>query len=427
MKHAFLSATALATILQFASAQDAAASGFMVRENSAESLATAYGGNGSRADEASTVFNNPAGMMHLKGDEVQLGAAVVFPSIRFDGSATVFGSAIPGNNGGNGGQIAGIPHLYGVFTINDRLKAGLAITAPFGNTINYNPLFSGRHLAVKTAAISVDINPSLAYRLNDWLSVGGGVSAQYFKFEETSAIAQFLIPGVGGPDAVSLFKGDDWAYGYNLGLLAEPSSDTRIGLTYRSKIAHNPEGTLSFTGASPLLGLKDGAATAHKLNVPATIGLSLTRDITPSWSLGADVQFSQWSTLKDVTITSANPTVVSKQGYEDSWMVALGATYQASDRLTWRGGVAWDQSPVVDKFRLVGVPDADRIEVGFGLGYRLTDSMSIDGAYAHYFSAEHASMNRSINNTDPVTGAIVLNGRYTNGLDYVAISLRYKL
>jgi long-chain fatty acid transport protein len=427
MKRPLLSATALAAIMQFAATHEAAASGFMVRENSAESLATAYGGNGSRADEASTVFNNPAGMMHLQGDEVQLGTGVVFPSIRFNGSATVLGTAIPGNNGGNGGQFTGIPHLYGVFTINDRLKAGLAITAPFGNTVNYDPNWAGRYVGVKTAALSVDINPNLAYRVNDWLSVGGGISAQWFKLEASSTIAQFLILGPTAPDAVYLFKGDDWAFGYNLGLLAEPSADTRIGLTYRSKVEHNPKGTLNFTGASPLLGLISGPATAHDLNLPATIGLSLTRDVTPSWSLGADIQFNQWSSLKQITITSANAPVVNVEGYEDSWMVSLGAAYRADDRLTLRGGLAWDQTPVGDNVRTVGVPDADRYVVGLGFGYRLTDSTSVDGAYSHYFSAEHGSMNSSVNNTDPITHAVVLHGKYTNGLDYLAISVRHKL
>src|SRR5689334_19726618 len=128
MKRALLSATALALLGQFLQMSGAVASGFLVREHSAEGLATAYAGDGSRADEAATVFNNPAGMMHLSGDEVELGSAAIFPSIRYKGSATVAGiTPLPGDNGGNGGQIQAIPHLYGVWTINDRLKAGIAV------------------------------------------------------------------------------------------------------------------------------------------------------------------------------------------------------------------------------------------------------------------------------------------------------------
>ena len=426
MKRILLATTAMICAAQLVASHEALASGFMVRENSAEALATAYAGNGSRADEASTAFNNPAGMTHINGAEVQVGAAVVFPSIKFNGSANVFGTTIPGTNGGNAGQITGIPHLYGVFDLNDRLKAGLAITAPFGNAVNYGPTFSGRYVGIKQAAISVDINPSLAYRVNDSISIGGGVSAQYAKLESSAAIAQFLILAPTVPDATYLFKGDDWGFGFNLGVLADLGNETRLGLTYRSKVDHRLKGTLNFTGASPLLGLVSGSATADA-SLPATIGLSLTHDVDPTWSFSSDVQFNQWSSFDQIIIHSANQPFVNTFNYKDSWMISVGALYHANDRLTLRGGLGWDQSPVQNGFRAVGVPDTDRYMVGIGAGYRFNDSTSVDGAYGHYFASEHATMNSSLNNTDIVTHAVVLQGKYTNGLDYVAISLRHRL
>ena len=426
MKRIFPITTAMVCVAQLVASHQALASGFMLRENSAESLATAYAGNGSRADEAATAFNNPAGMTHINGTEVQVGAAVVFPSIKFNGSAHVFAATIPGTNGGNAGQISGIPHLYGVFDLSDRLKAGLAITAPFGNAVNYGPSFSGRYVGIKQAAISVDINPSLAYRLTDSISIGGGVSAQYAKLESSAAIAQFLILAPTVPDATYLFKGDDWAFGFNFGVLADLGDETRLGLTYRSKVDHRLKGTLNFTGASPLLGLVSGSANADA-SLPATIGLSLTHDVNPTWSFSSDVQFNQWSSFDQIIIHSANIPFANIFNYKDSWMVSVGGLYHANDRLTLRGGVGWDQSPVQNGFRTVGVPDTDRYMVGIGAGYRFDDSTSLDGAYGHYFASEHASMNSSVNATDSVTHAVVLTGKYTNGLDYVAISLRHKL
>jgi long-chain fatty acid transport protein len=428
MKRALLSATALALLGQFLQMSGAVASGFLVREHSAEGLATAYAGDGSRADEAATVFNNPAGMMHLSGDEVELGSAAIFPSIRYKGSATVAGiTPLPGDNGGNGGQIQAIPHLYGVWTINDRLKAGIAVTVPFGLVTDYGTTWIGRYLAMKTLALSADINPNIAYRLNDWLSVGGGVSAQYLKLESSVAIPQFLILTPTTPDATFYFKGDDWSWGYNLGLLADIDISTRVGLTYRSAVDHKPAGPIRFTGNSPLLGLVDGPATAHDVNLPATIGLSLTHDYSSAWSVSSDVQFSQWNRLKTVVITSANAPINFVENFKDSWMVAVGATYRANDRLTWRGGVAWDQTPVTDRYRTVDIPDADRVMVGLGLGYQWDDRNIIDFGYSHYFSTEHASMNNSLNNTDSLTQAIQLQGKFNNHLDYVAFSFRHKL
>jgi long-chain fatty acid transport protein len=428
MKRALLSATALALVGQFFQISGAEASGFSVREHSAAGVGMAYAGDGSRADEAATVFNNPAGMMHLSGDEVELGTAVIFPSIHFNGSATVAGTTpLPGGNGGNGGQVMSIPHLYGVWTINDRLKAGIAVTVPFGLVTDYGTTWIGRYLAMKTLALSADINPNIAYRVNDWLSVGGGVSAQYLKLESSVAIPQFLILAPTVPDATFYFKGDDWAWGYNFGFLIEPNAMTRIGLTYRSEVDHKPEGQIRFTGASPLLGLADSAATAHNTNLPSTIGVSLTHDYSPAWTVASDIQFTRWSTVKTVTITSTNIPVAFVENFRDSWMASVGAIYHASENLTWRAGVAWDQTPVVDRWRTVDIPDADRVMLGLGLGYRWNDSNNIDFAFSHYFSTEHASMNTSFNNTDALTQAIKVQGKFNNHLDYVAISFRHKL
>jgi long-chain fatty acid transport protein len=173
--------------------------------------------------------------------------------------------------------------------------------------------------------------------------------------------------------------------------------------------------------------LIDGPATAHGVHLPATIGLSLTHDYSSAWSVSSDIQFSQWNTLKTVVITSANAPINFVENFKDSWMVAVGATYRASDRLTWRGGLAWDQAPVTDRYRTVDIPDEDRVMLGLGLGYQWNDSNIIDFGVSHYFSTAHASMNNSLNNTDSLTQAIKLQGKFNNYLDYVAISFRHKL
>jgi len=406
---------------------EAMASGFMVRENSAEAVSLVYAGNGSRADEAATVFDNPAGMMRLAGPEVELGAAVVFPSVHFSGGATIAGvTPLSGTQGGQAGQITGIPSFYAVFGVNDDIRVGLAVTAPFGNTINYKPDWVGRYVGIKTLAQSADINPSIAWRLNDRVSIGGGFSAQYLKLENSAAIPQFLIFKAPVPDATFLFNGHSWAYGYNFGVLLQPKDDTRFGLTYRSRVDHRLEGSLDFTGNSPFLGLANGRANAG-FNVPGTADASITHDVNPQWSLAADVQYNQWSAFKQVMIRSANTPITQVENYRDSWMISAGAQYHASDVLTLRGGIGWDGTPVTDRYRAVSVPDADRYMIGIGAGYRLGAATTIDFGYTHYFGSQNPTMNNSVNSVDPLTGAIALRGNYHNALDYVALSLRYAL
>jgi long-chain fatty acid transport protein len=253
----------IAGIGALAQAENAVASGFMIRENSAESLATAFAGNASRADEPATVFNNPAGMSFLEGSQTQIGATVVLPSIHFQGSASVQPGSfpVPGDNSRQDGQIAGIPHLYGTYDINSRLKFGIAITVPFGNTLDYAENWSGRYVNIKTGVLTADINPNLSYKITDRFAVAAGFSAQYFKGELAGAIPQFLIVSPITPDGIYRFKADGWGWGYNFGMLAEPFDGTRLGVTYRSRVDHRIDGNLGFSPAT-VIGLISGSGPA---------------------------------------------------------------------------------------------------------------------------------------------------------------------
>jgi long-chain fatty acid transport protein len=426
--HRLLASVRLCTcagLIAALSSAQASAAGFMVRENSAAGIGTVFAGNGSRADTPATAFNNPAGMMRLTGTEVELGIATIIPSLKFHGSATAMGGPVSGTNGDDAGRVVFVPNLYWTFALSDRWKGGIAITAPFGLGVAYDSPWVGRYLGIKTSALAADINPNIAYRLTPALSIGAGVSAQYLKLDTSSALAQFVIFGPGAPDALYRFNAHDWAFGYNLGALLELDGGARIGLTYRSQIDHRIKGDLDFTGTNPVLGLVSGAAAAD-VHLPATTGLSITEDLSPDLSLSADIQFTQWSVFKRVVIESGNPPFPNEEHYRDSWLISVGGVYRLNDIWSLRAGLGWDQTPITDAFRAVNLPDADRYLVGAGFGYKLSDAATLDGAYEHSFASEHASMNNSFNNTDPITHAVVLNGKYNVAVDIVALSVRYK-
>ena len=403
---------------------DAVAGGFMVRENSAAGVGMVFAGNGSRADSPSTAFNNPAGMTHLLQDEVEFGTAAIIPSMGFTGNATAGGLPVSGGNGDNAMRFAAIPNGYWVFGINDRLKAGIAVTVPFGNGVAYDSPWVGRYLGIKTTSLTADINPNLAYRLNNWLSLGAGVSAQYLKLKLTTAIPQFAIFGPGTADAFYHLDADDWAFGYNFGALIDVGQGTRIGLTYRSEVDHRIKGNLDFTGAAPVLGLINGPAAAN-FHLPATTGLSVTHEMTPNLRLSADVQFTQWSSLQTISLESKNPPFPFNLKYRDTWFVSLGGEYRLDNQWLLRAGLGWDQTPVTDKWRMVQLPDEDRYLVGVGFNYRMNDAASLDVGYQHSF-AIHASMNDSANNTDTFAHAVRLNGKYNVAVNIVALSVRWK-
>jgi long-chain fatty acid transport protein len=410
-----------------AGSSESTAAGFMVRENSAASVSTVFAGNASRADEVATVFNNPAGMSWLEGTQTQIGGTGVFPSINFEGSATVLGTPIPSDNSRNNGQFAFVPHAYATFDLNERLKGGFAITVPFGNTIDYSEDWSGRYVNIKTAALSVDINPNISYQVTDRFAIAGGISLQYLKLDLSSKIPQFVIfQDPTAPDGGFLLKVDSWDWGFNLGVLAEPWDGTRIGLTYRSGIDHVMDGTLNFDPTThPLIGVNGPAKT--DISVPASITGGITQELSESFSVSFDAQFTQWHTFDQVLIESNNPDVVFHEEYRDSWMVSIGGVYRLNQDWTLRAGVGFDQSPVIDAWRDTGVPDKDRYMVGLGFGYQITPRVALDVGYAHYFAAGHATMNESVNRIEPITGLVILNGRYDNAMNYLSISLRTAL
>ena len=188
--------------------------------------------------------------------------------------------------------------------LNDRTKLGLAITTPFGNSVDYGDQWSGRYVNIKTSALSMDFNPNISYRINDWLSVGGGASLQYFRLGLSSGIPQSLIFGT-GPDSSYDVAAANWNWGWNAGVLAEPWEGTRLGFTYRSDIDHTLKGVLRLAPqTSPLLGLSTAPATTD-IHLPATFTGSVTQEINRDLSLFSDVQYTEWHTFGDVYLDGA--------------------------------------------------------------------------------------------------------------------------
>lgn len=402
----------------------ARAAGFMVRENDAASVSMVFAGTGSRADDASTVFSNPAGMSLLQGTQLEVGASGVLPNMHFHGSSAIQGNSLPADNSREIGQPALIPHFYGTAEINDRMKVGLAVTVPFGNTVDYGGQWSGRYLNLKTSALALDVNPNISFKLTDWLSLGGGVSLQYLKLDLSSGIGQSLILGPAVPDSQFVLNGHSWDWGYNLGLLAQPFEGTRFGLTYRSQISHDLTGNLKFAPQT-VIGFVSAPARAP-IDLPATVTASLTQEIGEQFTLSSDVQFTGWHVFKQVSVDAPpNPNFTFVEKYRDSWMISVGGQYHIDEIWTLRAGFAWDESPVTDAYRDTGVPDKDRTMLGVGAGIRLSDVSALDIGYAYYFG-DPASMNKSINAVDPITG-VRLQGEYNNALNYLSVSYRLAL
>jgi len=438
---------------------EAQASGFAIRENSAEALGTAFAGNASSATFLSTIFNNPAGMTHFTGDRAQLDASLILPSSRFEGGATETcficnastGFTTPGTfpisgqGSGNAGSAAFVPAGYILHSFSEDLKAGVAMTVPFGLSTVYPDGWVGRYFGVRSALQTLDFNPNVAYRVNQWLSVGGGVSAQYMNADLTQAIDQNAIAGAPPqpfgplPDGRLRVHGNDWGWGFNGGVLLEPLPGTNIGLTYRSRVRHTVEGSADFTGIvfplslSPALRSSSARAT---IVTPDSADLSITQNITDQLHVALDVQWTDWSVFKSLgvfrtagALSNTNLAPPTPENFKNTWFVAVGGTYNWDEHWTFRAGVAYDESPVRSSFITVRLPDADRFWLAFGAGYKFSEGFSVDVGVAHIFM-RNSNLNSSVNSTipaaSPISGTDRISGKFSNMVDLISLQTRFR-
>jgi long-chain fatty acid transport protein len=240
------------------------------------------------------VFAKPAGMTCLRESRIDVGGYLILPAAKLRDEGTTFatGRPISGGDGGDAGEPLFVPNLYYVHSLNEALRLGLGITTPFGLKTEYRSTWVGRYHAIKSELRTVDINPAIAYRVHDSLALGGGVSLQYADAEVTNALdLGGLGTGLAAPgtdDGFVQVKGDEIGYGFNCGLLVEPSVNTRVGLHYWSKVEQRLEGTASFTNS--VSALAKGTAAALRLvgqDAKADVTLPETLSISVSHRLGA--------------------------------------------------------------------------------------------------------------------------------------------
>lgn len=386
------------TVLAFAGSSGLShAAGFALIEQNASGLGNAYAGQAASAQDASTVFFNPAGMSLLQDTQGVVAGHLIQPSARFSGT---FSTPVGGGQGGDAGGVAFVPSLYLVHPLTRDVHLGLGINMPFGLKTDYDAGWVGRYQALKSELQTINVNPSVAWKISDRLSLGAGLDFQRIDATLSNAISP-LAPG-----SLMTVKGDDWGWGYNMGLLWT-ARNTRVGLAYRSEVAYTLKGQLTANAVLP------SGDVAADLTMPASASLSVVHAVSPSVDLLADVTWTGWSAFDRLAIAYTTLPVAlpaTRENWKDSWRYSLGATWHRDSVWSWRAGIAYDESPVPDAFRTPRIPDESRTWLAVGGQYRVDGKNAIDFGYAHLFVKE-----ASIHSTN-VAGT--LTGRYD---DYVNI------
>jgi long-chain fatty acid transport protein len=427
-----------------AGANTAGASAFQLLEQNASGLGNAYAGQGASAQDASTVFFNPAGMTKLPGRNVVGALNAIKPSAKFTntGSTVAPLQTSLGGNGGDAGDWALVPNAYLSWQLTPQLFVGVGVNAPFGLKTEYDPTWVGRFHAIESDLKTINVNPSVAWKVSDTLSIGGGINYQRADATLSNAVnysaAAFGAGGAGlvaaiggaGQEGIAQVKGDDTAWGYNFGIMVDLGPNTRIGAAYRSSMKYTIEGDVTFSNRPALLagGIPNGPVRAD-IKLPATASINLFHKISPQWDLLADVNWTDWSTLKSLDIFRTNGTLLSTTplNWKDTWRVGVGANYHFNDLWTLRFGTAYDQSPVPDADRTPRIPDQDRVWLAIGAQYRMSKQLALDFGYAHLF-VKDASMNLCPPpqaTTPACAGKNNLVGDYSNKVDIISAQMRY--
>jgi long-chain fatty acid transport protein len=455
-----------------AASLDAAASGYRFGSQSVSAQGTAEA-NGAEADDASTLFTNPAGLSRLDGRQIVGGVTAVVPHSSFQDSGSTRFTRTP--TGGQAAQddfapsVVAAPTLYYSQKIDSQWSAGVGVFVPYGTKLDYDNNWSGRYALTNIKLEAVTINPSVAFKLNEQHAFGFGVDLEYMKARlgqavdvpGTIAAVQMAgsgaalvrqIAALGGNPATLARAGDghagvegkDWGYGFNLGYLYSPNADTRFGVAYRSSISHQLKGgaVWDFSGATgdPVVNSVLQAASHHvdsaarvAIRTPETLSVNAFHQFDARWAGMADVTWSRTSRMADIDIAfpgTAEGAETIRQQWKNTVRVALGANYRLNEAVTLRAGIAHDDAPVQsDALRHPALPDADRLQLSFGADWKLTANSSLDLAYS-YLHFQDGSANYT-NGCNPVATGCTGNGETTRGtwkthMQLVGLAYNYK-
>ena len=386
MKNPTFKIAAAAMMVAGAFATQTYAAGFQLSEQSAIQMGRAMAGAGIVGDDLSAVHYNPAGMTLLSGTRMQATGTWVAVNLDYEGDSG------QSENGRLKGQI--IPAGFITHQINDSLWAGLGLTVPYGMGTEFGEGWEGRERGTESMILTFDINPNLAWKVNEKLSVGGGVSLQYAKAELGSG----RIVSKNGHTINSNVKGDSWAWGWNVGVMFQPVETVRLGLAYRSNISHNADGHTTLNNVPGHTTLNNvpvktdnGLVLTNirsdmevRIKTPDTITFSATWEATDALRLSGTARWSKWSNFHSLDVqnldlagTQFSSTVV-ENNWDDTWFFSVGADYKLNGQWTIRGGVAYDQGPVENQYRMAVIPDTDRVWFSGGASYKYTDNLTFD-------------------------------------------------
>lgn len=402
---------------------EAQAGGFGLREQSAYYQGTSFAGNAAGGAGLASMFWNPAAVSFVPGMQFEGNVTYIAPhaSIDVTSARSPLGTNIGTVGVGDMVDNGFLPTGYATYG-SDRFAVGLSVNSPYGLVTDASCNWSGRYYGCYSRIFDMTLGAQVAFKVNDWMTLGVGVNANYIDARLSNA--QLLGGAPFFPQGSAQVDGDDIGYGFSLGALFNLMPGTTLGIGYRSFIDHTLEGSTSLFAAN---GVQIGSLGAEAgLMLPDQITASLRSQVSPQWTLLGTVEWTNWSTVQELVIDTDTPTpsILSLQ-WRDGWFFSGGVEYQWDPKLTLRAGIAYEISPVTDEDRSVRLPDSNRFWLSGGFTYAFTPQLSLDLAYTHIFaqSGTITQLPTGVGNSGRGLLVADVNDAY---VDIVSVGVRYR-
>ncbi|MFQ2823493.1 outer membrane protein transport protein [Aeromonas allosaccharophila] len=379
------------------------AAAFQLNEHSASGLGRAYAGEAAIADNASVLARNPAAMTTFDKMAVSVSGTYIKPDVDVEGAVYAGANKMAPASESGIAPAAFVPASYFIQPLNDQWAWGIGLFSNYGLSTEYSETFPAGAGAGNTELVTFNINPNIAYRVNEHFSVGAGINAVYGAAELNrfaGLLGPLTPPSQGGPLATDTrlahLKGDTWGFGWNVGTLYEVNENHRFALTYRSQVDMSFDG--DFQGATSRNRTVDGNL---KLDLPAQAEFAGYHRLSPQFAVHYSVNWTDWSAFQELKATSsqcAGGVCLQKdEKFKDSTRYSIGGTWYINSAWEARMGFAYDNTPIEADYRSLSIPDSDRVWYSAGATYHINTDMSVDFGMA-YLDGKEVDVNEGLRN-----------------------------
>jgi len=348
---------------------------------------TGYAGAGlaARANDAGTVFANPAGMTRFEGSTYLAGATPLYINAAFNPDQ---GTTASGSDGGVDEFLAGASFAY-IRPVTEKLRLGISAQNYFGLALDWGDNWVGRYEATQLALIAPQLQPTAAYKVNNWLSLGAGAGLTLGVLADEARVNN-LDPNLG--DGKLKYSDTDFAVQGNFGVMIEPSDKTRIGLRYLTETELDFKDDIYTSGVGPAIAdaMKSVGNVDLAMKMPQSLMAGIFHQVNDQWAVLGSVGWDDWSRFGRVRVkvTALGIDRIVDEDFDDTWHFGVGTQYQYNPKLMLTAGFSYDSSMSDSDTRPITLPLGAMYRYGLGFKYQKSDDLLLGGGLSFLWEGD---------------------------------------